>query len=66
MRAHHGSRLDHDEDVAPAGPRTRERHPEEAVGPVKEWAGATTLKDRQLLAESDILQGERTASSEPS
>jgi hypothetical protein len=61
--AHDGSRLDDDEDVAPAGPRTRERDPEEPVGPVERRARAATLKNGQLLAEGEILQGERAASS---
>jgi excisionase family DNA binding protein len=62
--AQDGSRLNDDEDVVPAGPRPRERDPEEPVGPVERRARAATLKNGQLLAEGEILQRERAASSE--
>src|SRR5450432_3071082 len=50
--AHDGSWLDDDEDVAPAGPRTREPDPEEPVGPVERRTRAAAPKNDQLLAES--------------
>jgi hypothetical protein len=52
MPAHHGSRLQDDEGIAPAGPYARERDPEGAVGPAKRGARAATLKNGKLLAEA--------------
>jgi hypothetical protein len=61
---HDGSRLDDDEDVTPARPRPGERDPEEPVGPVERRARAATLENGKLLAEGEILEGERAAGSE--
>ena len=64
MPADDGSRLDDDEDVTPAGPRTRELHPKEPVGSVKRREWAATLKSAHLLTGGKILQGERAANSD--
>src|SRR5450631_4464742 len=62
--AHDGGGLDEHEDVAPAGPRTRQRDPEEPVGPSEGRPRAPAPKNGKLLAEGEILEGERAAGSE--
>src|SRR5260370_36169999 len=52
------------EGVAPAEPRARQGHPEEAVRPDERRASAATLKNGKLLAEGEILEGKRAARSE--
>jgi hypothetical protein len=62
--AHDGGGLDEHEDVAPPGPRTRQRDPEEPVGPSEGRARAPAPKNGKLLAEGEILEDERAAGTE--
>ena len=64
MPTHDGVRFDEDEDMAPTGPHKRERYPEEAVGPEEGRARSATLENDQLLAEREVLQGQRGAGTE--
>jgi hypothetical protein len=61
-----GVGLDEDEGIAPTGPGARQRHPEEAVGPAERRARAraTALENDQLLAQRQVLQGQRGAAAE--
>ena len=49
MPAHDGGGLDEHEDVPPAGPPTRQRDPEEPVGPSEGRARAAAPKNGKLL-----------------
>lgn len=55
--AHDRGGLDEHENVAPAGPRTRQRDPEEPVGPSEGRARVPAPETGELMGEGEILEG---------
>src|SRR5450631_420650 len=62
--ADHGVRLDDNQHVRPARPETGEDHPERAVAVAQARAARRTTQIGQLLAESQVLDGQIRAGTE--